>query len=201
MALAWCPLHAQRAVLHDLSTYCRRCALRSALPRPLRMPVSASHVSSSCSGALAAPPAVLGPLHICRARLHFADRLRAGAGRRSGSGWRQGQVRWGRPLLSRPRGAVGSGPAAVLAAVESAGFWPSRGRAGVSLSLDGCEVRLCDPCVRVCACVSRVCPGSPRCLLTGTVPLSRVSADGCGRLPLSSLVGTTTFQQRAYSGW
>ena len=59
------------------------------------------------------------PLRICRARLHFADRLRAGAGRRSGSGWRQGRVRWGRPLLSRPRGAVGSGPAAVLAAVES----------------------------------------------------------------------------------
>ena len=57
-------------------------------------------------------------------------------------------------------------------------------------TLDGCEeseVRLCDPCVRVCACVSRVCvpappappvsfyrcvsrvcPGSPRCLFTGT---------------------------------
>jgi hypothetical protein len=30
---------------------------------------------------------------------------------------RQGRVRWGRPLLSRPRGAVDSGPAAVLAAV------------------------------------------------------------------------------------
>jgi len=46
--------------------------------------------------------------------LHFADRLRAGAGRRSGSGCRQGRVRWGWPLLSRPRGAVDSGPAAVL---------------------------------------------------------------------------------------
>ena len=46
---------------------------------------------------------------------------RAGAGRRSGSGWRQGRLRWGRPLLSaRPRGVVGSGPAAVLAVVESA---------------------------------------------------------------------------------
>ena len=56
---------------------------------------------------------------ICRARLHFADRLRAGAGRRSGSVWRQGRVRRGRPLLSRPRGAVDSGLAAVLAAVES----------------------------------------------------------------------------------
>ena len=44
-------------------------------------------------------------------------------------------------LLSRPR------------------FRPSRGRAGVSLGLDGCEVdRLCDPCARMCARVSRVCP-------------------------------------------
>ena len=42
-----------------------------------------------------------------------------GAGRRSGSGWRQGRVRRGRPLLSWPRGAVDSGLAAVLAAVES----------------------------------------------------------------------------------
>ena len=30
-----------------------------------------------------------------------------------------------------------------------------------SLGLDGCEVRLCDPCVRVCACVSRVCVPAP----------------------------------------
>ena len=28
-----------------------------------------------------------------------------------------------------------------------------RGRAGVSLGLDGCEVRLCDPCARLCPCV------------------------------------------------
>ena len=37
--------------------------------------------------------------------------------------------------------------------------------------VDGCEVRPCDPCARVrpCVpCVSRVCPGSPRCLFTGT---------------------------------
>ena len=33
-------------------------------------------------------------------------------------------------------------------------FRPSRGaRAGVSLGLDGCEVRLCDPCARVRPCV------------------------------------------------
>ena len=66
-----------------------------------------------------------------------ADRLRAGAGSwRSGSGWRQGRVRWGRPLLSRPRGVVGSGPAAVLAVVESA-----------EVSGFGCRV-----VVRVCRC-------------------------------------------------
>ena len=47
------------------------------------------------------------------------------------------------------------------------GFRLSRGRAGVSMGLDACEVRLCPPCVRVCACVSRVCPGSPRCIFTG----------------------------------
>ena len=51
----------------------------------------------------------------------FADRLRAarGGALASGSGWRQVRVRRGRPLLSRPRGAVDSGLAAVLAAVES----------------------------------------------------------------------------------
>ena len=50
-------------------------------------------------------------------------------------------------------------------------FRPSRSRAGVSLGLDGCEVCLCVPCARVrprVPCVSRVCPGSPRCLFTGT---------------------------------
>ncbi len=38
--------------------------------------------------------------------------------------------------------------------------------------MDGCEVRLCDPCALVrprVPCVSRVCPGSPRCLFIGTV--------------------------------
>ena len=72
------------------------------------------------------------PLRVCRARLHFADRLRAGAGRQGealweGSGWRQGRVRWGPPLLSRPRGAVGSGPAAVESATVSAVAWCSCG--------------------------------------------------------------------------
>ena len=52
----------------------------------------------------------------------------------------------------------------------------------MSLGLDACEVRLCPPCVRVGACVprlpsvflpvgmSRVCPGSPRCLFTVGMP-------------------------------
>ena len=62
-----------------------------------------------------------------------AYRLRVEAG---------GRVRWGRPLLSRPRGVVGSGPAAVLAVVECLSrprfrVSASRGRAaGVSLGLN-----------------------------------------------------------------
>ena len=81
--LAWRPLHARRAILHDLD---------AALPGRLRR------------GRCACPPPPLAsrahrglwphrrPLRVCRARLLFADRLRAGAGRRSGSGWRQGRV-------------------------------------------------------------------------------------------------------------
>ena len=44
------------------------------------------------------------------------EQARGGA---SGSGWRQGRVRWGWLLLSRPRGAVGSGPVAVESAAAS----------------------------------------------------------------------------------
>ena len=65
---------------------------------------------------------------------------------------------------------VGSGPA--LRMLSRPRFRLSRGRAGVSLGLDGCEVCLCVPCARVrprVPCVSRVCPGSPRCHFTGTV--------------------------------
>ena len=60
-------------------------------------------------------------------------------------------------------GAVGPGPAAVHPAVESAAVSAVAGRAGVSLGLDVCEVRLCDPCARVrpCVpCVSRLPPVS-----------------------------------------
>ena len=147
-------------------------------------PVSASRVLSS-SGALAAPPAVT-QCAAARAFIspgHFADRLRAGAGRRSGSGWRQGRVRWGRPLLSRPRGAVDSGPAAVLAAVESVAVSAVTRSCGCVVGNDVGNVGfglmvvrfvrvICHLCARVrpCVpCVSRVCPGCrlPRCLFTG----------------------------------
>ena len=49
-------------------------------------------------------------------------------------------------------------------------FRPSRGRAGVSLGLDGCEVRPCDPCARVRPCVPCVLCVSrlPPVLFTGT---------------------------------
>ena len=61
-------------------------------------------------------------------------------------------------LLSRPRIRSSSRPAT------------RSGRAGVLVGVDGCEVRLCDPCacVRPCVpCVTRL-PPVPRCLFTGT---------------------------------
>ena len=91
--------------------------------------------------------------------------------RRSGSGWRQGRVRWGRPLLIRPREAVGSGPAAVesaAGAAVSAVVVRADKRVVCLMCLDGCEVRRCDPCALVrprVPCVSRVCPGTPRFFL------------------------------------
>ena len=97
VALAWRPLHARRAVLHDLdaalSGRLRRGRCACCPPPPL---ASRAHRGLW---------PLRRPLRICRARLHFADRLRAGAGRRSGSGWRQGRIRWGRTLLSRPAGS------------------------------------------------------------------------------------------------
>jgi hypothetical protein len=97
----------------------------------------------------------------------YRHRLRAGAGRRSGSGWRQGRVCSGRPLLSRPRGAVGFGLAAVESAAASVVALTSDVR-GVCCWWVWLVVRfVCVPlCVRVFR-VSRVCPGSPRCLFTG----------------------------------
>ena len=49
-----------------------------------------------------------------------------------------------------------------------------------SLGLDGCEVCLCVPCARVrppVPCVSRVCPGSPRCLLPDTLLILSAGRD------------------------
>ena len=80
--------------------------------------------------------------------------------RRGEALWEWVEAESGSLGVASSESAAGSGRlrASVLAAVKSAArFRPSRGRAGVSLGLDGCEVRLCDPCVRVCACVSREC--------------------------------------------
>ena len=88
VALAWRPLHARRAILHDLD---------AALPGQLRRgrcafppPPLASRAHRGCSGRTLWPHR--RPLRVCRARIHFADRLRAGAGRRSGRGAGGGRV-------------------------------------------------------------------------------------------------------------
>ena len=71
------------------------------------------------------------------------------------------------------RGADDSGIAAVHAADESDAVKVRGGVGGFGWMVVTCEVRLCVPCARVrpcvpCVpCVSRVCPGSPRCLFTG----------------------------------
>ena len=82
------------------------------------------------------------------------------------SGWRQGRVRRGRPLLSRPRGAVDSGLAAVLAAVESVAVFVRVCVVGFGwMVVRFVRVIRLPACARVSR-VSRVCPGSPRCLFT-----------------------------------
>ena len=85
-----------------------------------------------------------------------------------------------RRVLSRTRGAFGSGAVAVESAADSV-FARSCGRVGVLVGLDGCEVLLSLIRVLVCALVgpasrARVrCPGcgsrsrSPRCLTGSTV--------------------------------
>ena len=83
------------------------------------------------------------------------------------------QYRRGRPLLSRPRGAVDSGLTAVL----------SRSRFSVFVRVCvfgfGWMVVRFVRVIRLPACarvsrVSRVCPGSPRCLFTDSIQYSTV---------------------------
>ena len=48
------------------------------------------------------------------------------------------------------------------------GTVPVQGGESLGLRLDACEVRLCPPCVRVCACVSRL----PRACVLSEVEIS-----------------------------
>ena len=147
---------------------------RGGLVRPQSHPLSPHHSQSTGRGLWLRLWPHRRPLRISAsaARAFISPTafvLRAGAGRRSGSaGWRQGRVRWGRPLLSRPRGAVGSGPAPadVEPATVSAVAWSC---GGVSLPrwvwmvvrfVCVFRVPVCAPAcpVRV-PCVSRLPPG------------------------------------------
>ena len=96
--------------------------------------------------------------------------------------------RWGRPLLSRPRGAVDSGLAAVLAAVESVAVSV---RVCVDFGFGWMVVRF----VRVirlpaCARVSRV----SRVCLSRLPPVSFYRCRRCGFVPLHVLVVTKSIR-------
>ena len=103
VALAWRPLHARRAVFHDLD---------AALSGRLRRGRSACPPPPLASRAHRGLWPHRRPLRICRARLHFA---RPPSSRRGEALWERVEAGsgslGGRPLLSWPRGAVGSGPA------------------------------------------------------------------------------------------
>ena len=78
------------------------------------------------------------------------------------SGRRPGRVHWGRPLLSRPRGAFSSGAAAVESAADTGRIRSSRGRADQRMCSSWVWIVVRFVCVirvPVCARVSRVCPG------------------------------------------
>jgi hypothetical protein len=91
---------------------------------------------------------VLAPVHTVMASEPPLSLLRTG---HTGGGLRVGRGERSAPgLVTSPAGA----------AVESAADSVVRGRSGALVGWDACEVRLCDPC-------ARVCPGSPRCLFTG----------------------------------
>ena len=131
---------------------------------PLRKPASASHVLSSsrhrglqksrCTAGryASAARAFISPTAFEQAR---GGALGAGGGRVGFAGG--GLFRVQAPLLSRPRGAFGSGAAAVEPAADSV-VARLCGCVG-GLGWFGCEVRLCLPCARVRPCVSRVFPG------------------------------------------
>ena len=113
------------------------------------------------------------PVHCSPTPPLRATSRRAGGGARSdGSGRRPGRVRWGRPLLSPPRGEFCSGDAAVQLAADSV-VARSCGRPGVLMGLDGCDLVTFFSCVirvPVCPCTPVCpvcCPGSPRSLFTG----------------------------------
>ena len=71
-------------------------------------------------------------------------------------------------LLSRPRGAVDSGLAAVLAAVESVAVFVWVCVVGFGWMVVRLVRVICVPARARVSRVSRVCSGSPRCLFTGT---------------------------------
>ncbi len=77
VALARRPLHARRAVLHDLDP---------ALPGRLRRGCCACPPPPLASRAYRGLRPHCRPLRVCRTRLHFADRFRAGAGGALGAG-------------------------------------------------------------------------------------------------------------------
>jgi len=137
-------LHAR---LHDLDVALpgrfRRSRRRSARPPPPLLRLSTPHSRLELIGGFGrrpgrrtagTPPAGLRATRLLRApsfRRYFADRLRAGAGRRSGIGRRQGRVRRGRSLLSRPRGAVVMRSAPGLRLLSRPRIRSLRSRAGV----------------------------------------------------------------------
>ena len=80
---------------------------------------------------------------------------------------------------SQPRGAVDSGLAAALAAVESVAVFVRVGVVGFGwMVVRFVRVIRVPACARVSR-VSRVCPGSPRCLFTGNVNRASPGSPRC----------------------
>ena len=120
---------------------CTMCAIsRSQTPKPRTSAPPGTRRSAVTDAVRLAPSLLPRPGVATQLRLTVANAITA-----LGSGRRLGRVRRGRPLLSRPRGAVGSGAAAVESAADSV---VSRVRWWV-----GMVVRVGCPCV---PCLSRV---------------------------------------------